>query len=284
MQLKTAFLSFILLICPCAFCYGQLSFSGVNGERGYSAMRASYVWNLDNNFIFTPSYEFYRPDDDPELEEIGTTHRYGLRVSYDFTDNWTGYAQVLYQPTAVNNTGTSYYAGAVWYPFYRWGFLTDPFLEARFGRVRYRIEDDDIGGAMDGTYYQRETNVQLRAGATLGPLNLKTAWHKVIQYSNYTDPDIWFSWADIPFMTAVVQGFLQQAAALRASYPTRFITPYAAVARYQYAETDQPSVAVSAGLQLKWGDTALSGGVEVFEPRREESRRTFFSMSVEVDF
>ncbi len=284
MQLKTAFLSFALLVCPCALCYGQLSFLGVNGERGYSAMRGRYVWNLDNNFILTPSYEFYRPDDDPEQEEIGTTHRYGLRVSYDFTDDWTGYAQTLYQPSAVNNTGISYYAGGIWHPFYRWGFLTDPFLEARFGRAHYRIEDDDIGGAMDGTYRQRETNVQLRAGAVLGPWNLKTAWHKVIQYSNYADPDIWFSWADIPFMTAVVQGFLYEAVAAQISFPTRFLTPYATFVRYQYAGDDSWESAVNAGMRFQWERTSFSGGVEVFEPRREESRRTFFSMSVEIDF
>ena len=284
MQLKTAFLSFVLLLCPCALCYGQLSFLGVNGERGYSAMRGRYVWDLDNNFILVPSYEFYRSSDDPDVEKTGTTHRYGLGVLYDFSDTWRGYVHVLYQPLAVNNAGISYYAGGIWQPFYRWGFLTDPFLEARLGRAHYRIEDDDIGGVMDGTYRQRETNVQLRAGAALGPWNLKTAWHKVIQYSNEPDPDIWFSWTDIPFMTAVVQGFLYEAMAAQVSFPTRFLTPYASAVRYRYAEVDSSETAVSAGVRFHWERTSFSGGVEVFEPRREESRRTFFSMSVEIDF
>ncbi len=284
MQLKTAFLSFILLICPCALCYGQLSFLGVNGERGYSAMRGRYIWDLDNNFIFIPSYEFYRPSDDPDIEETGTTHRYGLRASYDFSDAWRGYAHVFCQPMAVGNQATQYYAGAVWRPFYRFGIVTDPFLEARFGQAHYRVKVDATGSPLADTYYQREINAQLRAGTNIGPWNLKTAWHKVIQYSRPIEPGISFSWADIPFMTAVVQGFLREAAAVQVSFPSRFLTPYATAVRYRYAESSRPAAAVSAGLQLKWEQVSFSSGVEVFEPRREENRKTFFSMSVEIDF
>ena len=69
MRLKTAFLSLALLICPCALCYGQLSFSGVNGERGYAALRAYYRLDLDNGFVFTPMYGYYRMTD-KEIELI----------------------------------------------------------------------------------------------------------------------------------------------------------------------------------------------------------------------
>ena len=284
MSLKTAFLSLILLICPLAFCYGQVSFLGVNGERGYSAMRGIYVWNLDNNFIFTPSYEFYRQSDEDEIKRTGSTYRYGLLGSYDFSDQWRTYARVLWQPLAVGNRAVSYYAGGVWYPFYRWGVVKDPFFDVHFGQARYRTYVNTSGTALAEVYKQIETNTQLTAGAEVGPWNLKASWHKVIQYSNHIQPDISFSWVDIPFMTAVVQGFLREAAALRVSYPTSFITPYAQMVRYQYAAVSRPAAAVGVGLEMKWGDTSFTGGVEVFEPRREDSRRTFFSMSVEVDF
>ena len=85
-------------------------------------------------------------------------------------------------------------------------------------------------------------------------------------------------------MTAVVQGFLRNAAAMQVSYKTNFITPYASVVRYQYAQASNPATAVNAGLNVRWGQTIISGGVEVFEPRREETRKTYFSMSVEVEF
>lgn len=284
MQLKTAFLSFILLICPCAFCYGQISFLGVNGERGYSAMRAAYAWDLDNNFIFTPSYEFYRQSDEPDVEKTGSTYRYGLQGSYDFSDAWRMYLRGRWQPRAVGHKAMTYDGGVVWHPFYRYGIVKDPFIDVYIGHTRYETQLNSWGNALVDEYTQEEMHTRIYAGADVGPWNLKVAWHKVIQYNHPVESDVAFSWADIPFMTAVVQGFLQQAAALRVSFPTRFITPYASVVRYQYAQTDHPAAAVSAGLQVKWGDTSFSGGVEVFEPRREETRKTFFSMSVEVDF
>lgn len=284
MLLKTACLSFILLICPLALCYGQVSFLGVNGERGYSAARASYLLDLDNNFIFTPTYEFYRQSDEADVEKTGSTYRYGLRGSYDFSDAWRSYAQIFWQPLAVGNRAVSYYVGGVWYPFYRWGMLKDPFLDVRFGQAREQVHINTSGNSLAQVYKQIETSTQVRAGAEVGPWNLKAAWHKVIQYNNRVRPDVSFSWADIPFMTAVVQGFLREAAALRVSYPTYLITPYVEAARYRYASSSRPAAAVGAGLEVKWGDTSIAGGVEIFEPRREESRRTFFSMSVEVDF
>ncbi len=284
MQLKTAFLSFALLICPCALCYGQLSFLGVNGERGYSAMRMSYVGDLGNNFIFTPSYEFYRQSDDPNVEKTGSVYRYGLKSAYDVSDNCNIYARVFVQPKAVGNKGVSYYAGSVWYPFYRYGFLKDPFLALRIGQARYQTHINSVGNSLDDLYKQTETNVQADAGAEIGPWNLKASWHKVIQYSNRVRSDVSFNWADIPYMTAVVQGFLREAAGLRLSFPTSFLTPYASAVRYEYAETGRPATAVNAGLRLKWEEVSVSGGVEVFEPRREETRKTFFSMSVEIDF
>lgn len=284
MQLKTALLSFALLVCPFACCNGQVSFLGVNGERGYSAMRASYVWDLDNNFIFTPSYEFYRQSDAPDVEETGATYRYGLRGSYDFSDAWRGYLQGFFLPEAVGNRGVSYFVGGNFHPFYRSGIIKDPFVDVRIGQARTRTRVDSSGAWLEEPYKQRETNVRVETGADVGPWNLKAAWHKVIQYSNPVRPGISFSWADIPYMTAVVQGFLRSATALHVSYPTYLLTPYASAVRYEYAETGRPAIAVNAGLKLKQGPFSFSGGIEVFEPRREETRKTFFSMSVEVDF
>ncbi len=284
MQLKTAFLSFILLICPCALCYGQLSFLGVNGERGYSAMRGVYVWDLDSNWLLVPSYEFYRMSDNREVEKTGSTSRYGGRAAYDMSDNWRLYAQGFWQPSAVGYEAVSYYTGAVWRPFDLRGIIKDPFVQLQVGQARYHTWMDSRGIALPEVYKQVETNLYAEAGAEVGSWELKTAWHKVLQYSNRVRPGVSFSWADIPFMTAVVQGFLRDAWALRASYPARVITPYAAVARYQYAEANSPAVAVGAGLKITWEGTTFSGGVEVFEPRREDSRRTFFSVSAEVDF
>lgn len=284
MRLKTAFISLILLICPCALCYGQLSFSGVNGERGYAALRGQYRLDLDNGFVFIPRYGYYRMTD-KEIDEAGSTSRYGVEGSYEINDNWRMLAGGFWQPQAVGYQAVGYGAGAAWSPFYRWGELKNPVLTVYIGQTRYRTYVDKEGNDLPGgSFGEVETGVQTEAAADWGPWNLKAAWHKVIEYSSKPPQDITFSWANIPFMTAVVQGFVKEAAGLRVSYQTEFITPYASLVRYRYNELSDTAAAVSAGLHLHLGEMSLSGGVEVFEPRREDNRKTYFSMSAEVEF
>ena len=85
-------------------------------------------------------------------------------------------------------------------------------------------------------------------------------------------------------MTAVLQGFIKETAALRVSYQTDLITPYLAWAQYRYATLNDAAAAVSAGVHLRLWEVAFSAGVEVFEPKRKETRKTFFSVSAEVEF
>lgn len=284
MRLKTAFLSLALLICPCALCYGQLSFSGVNGERGYAALRAYYRLDLDNGFVFTPMYGYYRMTD-KEIDEAGSTSRYGLEVSYELNDAWHVLAEGFWQPQAVGYQAVGYAAGAGWIPFYRWGFFRNPLLNGYVGQTRYRTYVDKRGNDLPGgSFGEVETTAYVQASADAGNFNLKAAWQKVLEYSSQPPANVTFSWANIPFMTAVVQGFVKEAAALRISYRTPYITPYASLARYRYNELSDTAAAVSAGLHLHLGEMSLSGGVEVFEPRREANRRTYFSMSAEVEF
>lgn len=284
MRLKNALLSLVLLICPCAFCYGQISFLGVNGERGYSAMRSFYRADLDNGLVLTPYYEFYRQTD-KEYDESGSITRYKLDASYELNDDWALTASGSWQPTAVGYSAVGYWAGAQWKPFYRWGLLKNPRLGFLAGQERYRIYVNKMGNTLAHSFHQLDTAVRAEAGTELGPWDLKASWHKVIQYKNKDFPsDVTFSWADLPYMTAVIQGFIKDAMAVRLSYPTHFITPYAVLGRYNYAERRGTALAVSAGMRVSWGRTSLSGGVEVFEPRREATRKTYFSMSAEVDF
>lgn len=284
MRLKTAILSLLILICPCAFCYGQLSFSGVNGERGYAAMRGVYHWDLDNGFFLTPSYEYYRMSDEKNVEKTGTLHRYGLNGAYELTDDWKILAGVFWLPSAVGYKGVRYKGGISWQPFYRWGILRNPQLALWVGQQRSTSYVNVSGESLKTPFKEVETNLKVQAAADLAMWNVQASWQKVLQYSNRTQQDVSFGWTDIPFMTAVVQGFLRDAAAVRVSYVTGFITPYVSWVRYQYAQATNPAAAVNAGLHIRWGETTLSGGVEVFEPRRETSRKTFFSMSVEIEF
>lgn len=284
MRLKNALISLVLLICPCALCYGQLSFSGVNGERGYAAMRGFYKADLDNGFIFTPQYGYYRQTD-KEYDESGSTSRYGLSVLYELNDDVSVVASGFWQPSAIGYRAVGYETGAVWKPFYRRGILKNPVLAGYAGQGRYKTSVDKMGNPLADPFRQVETYARAEAAADVYAWNLKASWQKVIQYNNrHLTPDVTFNWADIPFMTAVIQGFIKEAAAVRFSYQTDFITPYAVLGRYRYAERSDTALAVSAGMRVNWGRTSLSGGVEVFEPRREANRKTYFSMSAEVDF
>lgn len=284
MRLKNALISLVLLICPCALCYGQLSFSGVNGERGYSAMRGYFRADLDNGFVLTPYYEYYRQTD-KEYDESGSISRYKLAGSYELNDDWLLMASAFWQPTAAGYRAVGYSAGVQWKPFYRWGLLKNPLLGADFGQNRYKTYVDKMGNDLSSAFHQVETFALVQAQTELAAWDLKATWQKVIQYKNSRFPaNVTFGWADIPFMTAVIQGFIKDAAAVRVSYRTSFITPYASVGRYNYAERKGTALAVSAGMRINWGRTSLSGGVEVFEPRREANRKTYFSMSAEVDF
>lgn len=284
MRVKTAFICLCLLICPCALCYGQINFSSVNGERGYAAMRGTYDWNLDNGFILSPEYGYYRMSD-KEIDEAGSTSRYALGVSYELNDTWRLTADGFWQPQAVGYQAAGYGLGATWFPFYRWEQITNPRLSARFYQARYRTYVDKKGNDLaGGAFSQVETGVHALTSADVGNWKLQAAWHKVIKYSSSQPTNVTFSWADIPFMTAVVQGFVKEAAGISVRYRTNFITPYAALVRYRYAELSDSAAAVSAGVHIVLWGMSVSGGVEVFEPRREANRKTYFSMSAEIEF
>lgn len=173
----------------------------------------------------------------------------------------------------------------MWEPFYRAWQFKNPVLKVTSGQTRYRTYVDKMGRDLaDGSFSQIETAADAEASVEAGSWQLKAAWHKVIKYSSRQPQDVTFSWADIPFMTAVVQGFIKEAAAVRVSYQTEFLTPYVSLARYRYAELSDTAAAVAAGIHLHLWEMSLSGGIEVFEPRREANRKTYFSMSADIQF
>jgi len=285
MRLKTALAALVLLLCPCALCYGQIGFSSVHGERGYTAMRGTYRYDMDNGFVFTPQYGYYRMSD-KEIDEAGSVSRYGLQASYEVNDNWQVLARGLWQPQAVGYHATAYALGTQWSPFYRYEQFIEPKLRLWVGQARYRSYVDDQGKDLPtGAVKNVETFVNVEGITDIKNWKLKVQWQKVIKYSERVPQNVTFSWADIPYMTAVIQGFIEDGLGAWLYYGTDFISPYVSVVRYHYQQRLQSAGAVSAGLHVKIGeDTSLVGGIEVFEPRREVNRKTFFSFSAEIEF
>ena len=70
MRLITALLNLVLLICPCALCYGQFGFSSIVGEGGYAAFKGAANLALDNGITFVPFVGYYRPSDSEEDEKL----------------------------------------------------------------------------------------------------------------------------------------------------------------------------------------------------------------------
>ena len=282
MRLKAALIC-LLLCCPYACCYGQLRFASVGGEGGYSAMRAQYTADLDNNWILVPQYGYYRMSDkDPD--DAGSTSRYGLEVRYEVTDTLSLLAGGILQPQALGYEGVLYEGGFSWQPFYYWEGLKSPLLTARFGQSRSRSYVDNQGQTLaGGTFRQVGTFAQVESEVTLkNRFYLQATWQKVIKYSSRVPENVTFSWAEVPYMTAVLQGYIKDSLAAQLSYQTDLITPYAALVRYHYDVRRAVANAVSAGVHIKLWDVDVTGGVEVFEPRHDENRKLYFSLSVEM--
>ena len=245
-------------------------------------MRASYEANLDNGWILTPKYGYYRMSD-KEIDEAGSTSRFELQVRYELSDSFDVLGEIGLQPQALGYESVMYQAGVRWLPFYYFAGIKNPVLLIKGGQERYRTYVNAEGKDLPyGAFRQVGTRGQIEAQADVGLLHLQGTWQKVIKYSNRVPNDVTFSWADIPYMTAVLQGYIKDCYAVRVSYPTRLISPYASLARYHYQNRRQMAAAVSAGLHiLLWG-IEVTGGIEVFEPRRDERRKTYFSFAVEM--
>ena len=147
MRLITAFVYLVLLICPCALCYGQVSFSSVNGERGYAAMRGSYVWNLDNGFILIPSGGYYRISDKEE-EETGASGKAALEIQYEVNDDLKLLLGGFYIPRRLGFESEGYYTGARYNLCYRCGVFKNPYIGLNAGQTFY-----DLTAYTDGTVY-----------------------------------------------------------------------------------------------------------------------------------
>lgn len=289
MRLKAALFGLLLTLCPFALCYGQLSFSSVHGENGYSAVRGAYVWDLDNGLVLTPIYRFFTVTDD-DLED-GVVSRYALESSYELNDDWDLFATGFIEPKALGDWATGYRAGTTWKPFYYWHGIKNPFVRLWAGQTFYRTYVTSTGIPLDiysqgqmHVFKQRDVFAAVDGGFDFYQWNIKAMYHKVLKYEKEVPAYVSFGWADLPYMTAIIQGFIAQALATRISYRTDFISPYAGIVQYRYLDRGKSAAAVMAGLDIKLWDVAFLGGVEIFEPRREENRRVFFTFTAEVHF
>ncbi len=282
MRLKTALVS-LLLLCPCALCYGQLRFASVSGKYGYAAMRAQYTADLDNGWILIPQFGYYRTSDD-KPDENGSTSRYNLEALYELTDSIAWLAGAYLQPQTLGHEGTGYESGLQLKPFHYWGGFKYPVFQLKAGQSRNRSYVDISGHDLPGgALRQVSTWTELNATADLARRwHLQATWRKVLKYSSRVPANVTFNWADLPYMTAVLNGYLKDSMGAKISYQTHVVTPYVALVRFHYEWARAVSTAVTAGLHVRVWGVDVTGGVEILEPRHDNSRQTFFSLAVEA--
>ena len=278
-----AVLLLVLMVCPLACCYGQLHFATVNGERGYAAMRGDFRLDLDNGIILVPAVGYYRTSDKEE-DEPGATTKFALGIDYEVNDRLFLTIKGGYVPTRLGFQAVSYATEGKYTFCYRCGVFQNPYLKAHIGQARYHISSYIDGSPLPDSFSTTATDSFLEAGAELGRFFLQVRYDKVIKYSNKPQADIASNWTEIPFMTAIVQGFVRDIAAARLAYRTSWITPYAVYSRYKYLLGSDYTVSVAGGLALTWGATTFSGGVEIFEQNHRENRKTYFSLAASTKF
>ena len=272
----------VLLACPWVYSYGQLHFATVNGERGYAAMRGNFVWNLDNGFILIPSGGYYRISD--KEEETGATGKIALDVLYEVDDQTTVFAGGSYIPRRMGFQNAGYHMGTKYNLCYHCGPFKNVYSQALFGQTFYDLTAYANGMAYPGHFKSTATLASAEVGSEVGKFFIQAIYHKVIKYNHRPPNELVSNWTEIPFMTAIVQGYVRDIAAAKLSYRTWWITPYAVYSRYQYLAYSNYTVSIAGGISLHWGKSTFSGGVEIFEQNQQENRKTYFSLSASTEF
>ena len=283
MRFITALLNLVLLICPCALCYGQISFASVSGEGGYAAMRGSFMWDLDNGLTLIPAGGFYRISDKEE-DETGTTGKVALMAKYELTDTISVLVAGHYIPRRLGFENMGYWVGLEDTLCYHCGPLKNPYVRLLTGQSFYDITAYANGQSYPKGFNTTATIASGEVGTEVGKFFVQARYDKVIKYNHRPPSYLASNWTEIPFMTAIIQGFISDGAAGKISYRTRWLTPYAVYARYKYLEKGRSVTALGGGLSLVWGKTILSGGIENFESNWEAKRRNYFSFSASMEF
>lgn len=283
MRLLPVLLNLLLLICPCALCYGQFSFSSITGKGGYAAMKGYTHLFLDNGITIVPSGGYYRPSDSEEDEQLAMG-KAGMQLRYDAGNKTTLFIKGDFVPRHAGFQRFSYQVGLDYQICYHCGVFKNLQVRASAGQVFYDITRYVNGNSYPGGFYTQTPLVIGYASTEIGKMLLQVQYEKLIKYSHRPAADIASKWTDIPFMTAVVQGFVSDVAVSKVSYRTRWLSPYAVYARYKYIVEGKHMDAWGAGMALHWNTTTVSGGIESFESSWENARRNYFSLSASTEF
>jgi len=283
MRFITALLNLVLLICPCALCYGQFGFSSIVGEGGYAAFKGAANLALDNGITFVPFVGYYRPSDSEEDEKLAMG-KGGVEVRYDAGNTTTLFARVDFIPRQMGFERIAYQAGIDYQICYHCGILKNLYMRVGAGQVIYKITKYVDTAEYPGGFYTQTPLITTSLQTELGPMQVQFEYEKLIKYSQYPQPDLMSSWTDIPLMTTVTQGYVSNMLVSKLSYHTRWISPYVIWGTYKYVVEGRHMQTYGAGLSLHWNKVTVSGGIENLQSNWEDTRQNYFSLSASTEF
>ena len=283
MRFITALVNLVLLICPCALCYGQVSFSSIVGEGGYGAFKGAARWEMDNGIAFVPFVGYYRPSDSEEDEEF-TMGKGGVEVRYDTGNSTAVFLWGDFVPMQIGFERISYQAGMEYQICYHCGVVKNLYMRLGVGQVFYKVTKYVDTAEYPGGFHAQTPLLTGRLGTELGPMELQFEYEKLIKYSHQPPEDIMASWTDIPLMTTVTQGYVSNVFVGKWSYHTRLVSPYVIWGTYKYVVGGRHKDTYGAGLSLHWNKVTVSGGIENIASNWEDSRQNYFSLSASTEF
>lgn len=271
-RMKKLILSLVLLTCPIAFSFGQLSVSGVTGNNDYSAVRASYNLSMPlTPLSITPKFAMY------EQDGMDTMYQYGIgaNMHVPFYDLLEVGAEAAYTPKAND------------YSNYLW----DVHAALNIQNLLFRLLplDELKAGLGYKTIYHTfhatdtdvtEQDIYMFLYQKNGGLDTRITFTKALDFSgDKTGTPLWL---DVPGFTAVYQGYLDYSLSVDAGYTYKFIRPYAG---YTFIKTDNAPSSDDArlGLILSVAMINFNASVEWFNfTQNTADRQTFFSFTAGV--
>ena len=271
--MKKLLLLLVLLACPIAFCFGQLSVSGVAGNNDYSAMRAAYDWNPLPlvPLTVTPKFNMYTQ------QNMDTMYQYGVGAT----------AKVPHYDLLEAGLDAAYTQKANNYSNYYWDAHAALNIENLFFHI-LPLDALKIGLGYKTTYHSfynpdydvTEQDIYTFLYAQKSGFDMNLQYSKAIHFSG--DKNGVPLWLDVPGFTAVNQGYLDYALGADVGYTYKIVRPYAG---YTYVKIDNaPStddarlgiivsvLMINFNASVEWFDVSKNAG----------NRQTFYSLTAGV--
>ncbi len=254
--------------------FGQLSLSGLAGKDGYSVLNASF--NAPVPFVpglsIVPRYSIL------EQDNVSSMSQYGLGAYWQlpFIDIVEVGADAYYIPKANGYSAFSYdLQAAVNVENLLFRLLPTDTLKAGAGvrTIYHSFYDPDYDNTeVDGYGF-------LNIGK--GGLDLSLTYTKALSFSNGTSGE-YPPWLNLPYFTAIYNGYLDYSLGIGAGYTYKFIRPYVA---YNFLKTEgAPSTDdAKLGLTVRILMVDVNASVEWLNfSQNTANRKAFFSLTAGV--